>query len=94
MPSYVFDLGDGTSLWLGTDYYPEEEDAPWPAGEFEIVRTVGGDHLLGIFGVRIPLDPIRSITLMDIPENAWGNLPDGEIIVPGNPTEVLNRLCH
>jgi hypothetical protein len=51
--AYIFDLGDGTSLYLrGQEYYPEHDDAPWPAQQFEIVRTALDGRLVGIFTGR------------------------------------------
>src|SRR5262245_44751321 len=60
--AYIYDLGDDTSLYLrGQEYYPEDEDAPWPARQFDIVRTRLHGRLVGIFAGREPLVQVRTV---------------------------------
>ena len=94
--AYVYDLGDGTSFYLrGQEYYPEDERAPWPAREFEIVRTKQGGRLVAIFPGREPVPEVRMIPMTEMPESfALANEPKTETVLPGRPDEVVKRLGH
>jgi hypothetical protein len=64
LATYLFDLGDGTSLQLrGQDILPENEDAAWPARQFEIVRTRLDGLLVGIFAETEPVPKVRTVPL-------------------------------
>jgi hypothetical protein len=92
--AYIFDLGDGTCLFLrgGDDYEPD--GAPWPARRFEIVRTASGWYL-GVFGAEEALEPVRTIPMSEMPESFWfSEHPASETVIPGSPEDVLRSLGH
>ena len=93
---YIFDLGDGTCLYLrGQEYYPDDyENQPWPAREFEIVNATNG-YWLGIFSARGTPPSVRSIEISEMPsEFPWSDEPTTESILQGSPDEILLRLGH
>ena len=94
--AYIFDLGDGSSLYLrGQEYFPDLESSPWPAGQFEIVRTKVDRLLVGVFAGSEPVADIREVRMSEMPESFWfADVPESESILPGAPTEVLARLGH
>jgi hypothetical protein len=94
--AYIFDLGDGSSLYLrGQEYFPDLESSPWPAGQFEIVRTKVDRLLVGVFAGSEPVADIREVRMSEMPESFWfADVPESESILPGAPTEILARLCH
>ena len=94
--AYIYDLGDGTSLYLrGQEYYPEAKDVPWPARQFDIVRTSFDGRLVGIFTGNEPVAVIRTVPVAEMPEGFWSaDEPKTETILPGRPDEILKRLGH
>lgn len=94
--AYIFDLGDGSSLYLrGQEYFPEIESSPWPARQFEIVRTKVDRLLVGVFAGSEPVADIREVRISEMPESFWfADDPESESILLGTPTEILARLCH
>jgi hypothetical protein len=94
--AYIFDLGDGTSLYLrGQEYYPEDDDAPWPARQFEIVRAGLDGRLVGIFTGREPVPHVRTVPMAEMPKSfLFSDEPKTETILPGQPDEILERLGH
>ncbi|HBC64385.1 MAG TPA: hypothetical protein DC058_24620 [Planctomycetaceae bacterium] len=94
--AYIFDLGDGSSLYLrGQEYFPDLESSPWPARQFEIVRTQVDRLLVGVFAGSEPAADIREVRMSEMPESFWfADEPESESILPGAPTEVLARLGH
>jgi hypothetical protein len=94
--AYLFDLGDGTSLYLrGQEYFPEDDDAPWPARQFEIVRTSLDGRLVGIFTGREAVPQVRTVSLAEMPESfLFSAEPKTETILPGQPDEILKRFGY
>lgn len=94
--AYIYDLGDGTSFFLrGQEYFPEDDDAPWPARQFEIVRTGLDGRLVGIFTSREPMSQVRTVPMAEMPESfLFSDEPKTETILPGQPEEILRRLGH
>jgi hypothetical protein len=92
--AYIYDLGDGTSLFLrGEDYFPEEEDAPWPARQFEIVRSSLNGKSVGIFAGREAPAQIRKIAMAKMPQSfCLADEPKTETILQGEPDEILRKL--
>jgi hypothetical protein len=88
---YIFDIGDGKSLLLkGQWCFPFEESMPWPASEFEMVRTVDGVIWLGLFSRRDRLAPIKTIPIDECTmEFAWS---DREEVLNGDPETVLRGV--
>jgi hypothetical protein len=93
-PVCIYDLGDGTSLYLrGDDYRPEDTNAPWPARHFEIVHTALDGRLLGIFSAREKLERVRVIHASEMPASFFAlDEPTSESILPGHPEAVLAKL--
>ena len=93
---YIYDLGDGTSLYLrGQEYFPEDHDAPWPARQFEIVRASLDGRLVGIFTGREPVPQVRTIPMAEMPKSfLFSDEPRTETIFPGQPDEILRKLGH
>ena len=55
---FIFDIGNGQLLILkGQEYRPDDDAAPWPNTEFEIVRSAVGNRWIGIFCTGAPLTP-------------------------------------
>jgi hypothetical protein len=94
--AYIYDLGDGTSLYLrGQDYQPEDGRAPWPARRFEIVRTGTDNRLVGIFGSDEALKPFQVIPMAEMPESFWfADEPQTETVLEGRPEDIVRRLGH
>jgi hypothetical protein len=94
--AFIFDLGDGSSFYLrGQEYFPELESSPWPARQFEIVRTKVGGLLMGVFAGLETVADIREVRMSEMPGSFWfADEPESESILPGAPTEILARLCH
>jgi len=94
--AYIFDLGDGTSLYLrGQWYFPDDDDAPWPARDFEIVRTAPKGILVGVFPGLEPVPKIREVSMAEMPESFWwSERPETETILTGSPDEILVSLGH
>jgi len=95
-PAYIFDLGDGRSLYLrGPEYRPKDDDAPWPARQFEIVRTSPDGLWVGVFTGREPLSQVRRVPMAEMPESYWYSCePKTEAVLPGRPDEILRWLGH
>jgi len=93
---YIFDLGDSTSFFIrGQDYSPENDEEPWPAHQFEIVRTVLNDQMVGIFSARGRIENMRKISMAEMPESFWScDEPKTETILSGKPDEILSRLGY
>lgn len=90
--AYIYDLGDGTCLFLRGNDYEEEHDGPWPARRFEIVRSASG-WFLGVSGVEEALEPARTIPMSEMPKNFWSSHePASETVIAGSPEEVLTSL--
>ena len=90
---YLFDVGDTQVLFLkGQQYDPENERDPWPNSEFDIVRTLHGDHWLGIFCYGTLLEPVRSIAGEDLrDEYVWESR---EELRHGTLDELERAICH
>lgn len=70
---YLYDLGDGRTLFLkGQDYEPFDEDAPWPATEFEIVRAAHNGRFVELVARGRALRPLRVVGRGELdPQAAW-----------------------
>ncbi len=92
--TYLFDLGDGTTLQLrGQDIYPANEDAAWPARQFEIVRTRLDGLELGIFAGKEPVPQVRTVPVEEMPYSFMiYEVPDTETILMGQPEDILKRF--
>ena len=94
---YLFDVGGGNVLFLkGQLYYAENQYAegggdPWPNTRFDIVRTLHGNHWLGIFCQGDPLEPTRTIAAEDQREEyVWD---EREEVRHGTLDEVARAIC-
>jgi hypothetical protein len=59
---YIFDVGQGRVLFLkGQEYHPASAGMNWPNAEFEIVRSLDRDVLVGIFCYGTKLEPVSTI---------------------------------
>jgi len=94
--TYIYAIGDGTSLYLrGQDIGPEDRDATWPARSFEIVTTRAHGLWIGILACEGALEPSLTIPLEEMPEDYWWTSePESESILSGEPEEVLRRLGY
>jgi hypothetical protein len=94
--AFIYDLGDGTSFYLrGQEYYPEDNGAPWPARQFEIVRTRLDRRLVGIFTGNEAVPQVRTVSMAEMPHGfSFSDDPKTETILPGQPDEILKRLGH
>lgn len=92
--TWLFELESGNTFFLrGDDYYPVEEDMPWPAKRFQIVRAAANDHLIGLFTEGASLEPDRYVDASEMPEEyLWADEPKSECILAGNPAENLRRF--
>jgi len=95
--AFIYDLGDGTCLYLRGEWYylggaPEE---PWPAREFEIVNTAASNLWISVQNKREELKPEFIAEMQDMPyEFMRGNLPATETVISGSPMEVLRHLGY
>jgi hypothetical protein len=89
--AYIFDIGNGQSLLLkGQRYVPVHDAMPWPAAEFEIVRSADGELRIGLFSTGKTLMPLRSLAMADCPDDfVWSERED---VLPGNLQAVLQSL--
>jgi hypothetical protein len=93
--AYIYDLGDGSCLFLRGDEYAPGDNDPWPARRFQVVRTAWSGWFLGVFGAEEPLEPVLTIPMSEMPESfAFSEEPRSETILPGSPDEVLTKLGH
>ena len=81
---YIFDIGDGQVLFLkGQQYFPVNDEMPWPNTSFEIVRTNPGNRWVGIFCYGGELPPIRTIETSECNEDVvWAEheeIADGDL---------------
>jgi hypothetical protein len=92
--AYIYDLGDGNSLYLqGQEYCPTPDDAPWPARQFEIVRAARDGRLVGIFCSHEPVEHVRTVLANEMPQDSWlTDEPKTESVLRGQPDEVLKTL--
>ncbi|MHB0961139.1 MAG: hypothetical protein ACYC1V_32560, partial [Pirellulaceae bacterium] len=90
-PGYIFDVGGGTSLLLkGQKYEPEEDEMPWPASSFSLVRSVEGTLWVGLFSTGQTLCPSRKFKMEDCTDTfAWS---EREEVLNSTPEEVLMGL--
>ncbi len=90
---YIFDVGDGKSLILkGQQYFPVQEDMPWPSSEFEIIRSADAGVWVGIFSSGKPLAPSRVVKMEDCNNDFfWADM---EEVVQGTPDEVLATILR
>ncbi len=88
---YIFDVGEGKSLILkGQQYCAIGDDMPWPASEFEIVRSADSGVWIGIFSSGSPLEPSRTVKMEDCSEGfVWADM---EELVQGTSEEVLETI--
>jgi hypothetical protein len=92
--AYIYDLADGTCLFLRGQDYDLDDHFPWPARRFEIVHTASG-WFLGVSGAEEALEPARIIPMSEMPESFWSSQePASETILRGSPEEVLRSLGH
>ena len=77
-PGYIFAIGDGKSLLLkGQRYAPEEDQMPWPARDFSLVRSADGAHWIGLFSRGETLQPSRTINMRECTnEFVWSERED------------------
>lgn len=70
---YVFDVGGGRVLFIkGPDFYPWDEDEPWPNTEFEIIRAATDGRIMGMHCHGTALPPLRVVPRDDLdPQKAW-----------------------
>lgn len=70
---YVFDVGNGRVLFIkGPDFFPSDDEMPWPNTEFEIVRTAADGWLLDVHCHGIALPPLRVVPRDDVdPQKGW-----------------------
>jgi hypothetical protein len=89
----IYDLGDGTSLFIGEDLYAHGEPLlKLLPSRFDIVRTAAHGLWLGLGNCEGKLEP--EVRLCD-EECLYGRvLPESESVVPGRPREVLARLGY
>jgi hypothetical protein len=71
---YVFDLGDGRVLFIkGPDYFPSDDEMPWPNTDFDIVRAAADGRLLDVHCHGVALPPLRVVPRDDVdPQRGWG----------------------
>ncbi|MFC1834625.1 hypothetical protein ACFL2Q_07820 [Thermodesulfobacteriota bacterium] len=90
--AYVFEVEEGRSLLLkGQEYsYADEEDMPWPASEFEIVRSLDGEIWIRLFSTGKELEPLRCVGMENCTEEfacSWK-----EEVINNTPSEILESL--
>jgi hypothetical protein len=89
--AYIFDIGDGRSLLLkGQRYVPVDDAMPWPASEFEIVRSADGEIWIGLFSTGKTLMPLQSLSMADGADDfVWSERED---VLTGSLQAVLQSL--
>ncbi len=89
--AHIFAIEDGRSLLLkGQRFVPAQEDMPWPAAAFSIVRNCDGKLWIGLFSTGPALDPIQSLSMERCTEEfCWS---ESENLVEGRPEDVLRRI--
>ena len=92
-PGFIFDVGGGMSLLLkGQKYAPEEDEMPWPASSFSLVRSVDGTLWVGLFSTGQILNPSRKIKMKDCTDTfAWS---EHEAVLNETPEDVLKGLIR
>lgn len=94
--AWLFGLADGTTFYLrGEEYFPAEEDMPWPAKRFCVVRAAINDEWIGLFTEGPELERDLSVAASEMPEDfTWAEEPVSESILPGTPRENLHRFGY
>ena len=92
-PGYVFDLGDGRTLFLkGQDYSEADEETPWPNTDFEIVRTAANGRLFDLRCHGAGLPPLRVVRSEDVdPEAGWD---DREVVLRMSVDEAVRTVLR
>jgi hypothetical protein len=89
---YVFDLGDGRVLFFKEGFFPDDEEAPWPNTDFEIVRAAADGRLLGVRGHGTALPPLRVVPHDDVdPEKGWD---EREEVLQMSVDEALSTILR
>ncbi len=89
--AYIFAIEDNRSLLLkGQRFVPAQENMPWPAAAFSIVRSRDGKLWIGVFSAGRELDPTQSLSMECCTEEfCWS---ESEDLVEGRPEDVLRRV--
>ena len=90
---YIFAIGGGRSLLLkGQQYSPIEESMPWPASEFELVRSADGDVWIGLFSKGALLEPMKTVPMEQCtPDFVWSERED---VLEDEPPAVLRGVLE
>ena len=90
---YVFDVGDGSLLFLkGQQYELVDKPAGWPNTRFSIVTTECGDIFVGIFCQGDKLEPVLEIDSKDCrPDVVWSTRED---VIQGDLLEFSRSLIR
>jgi hypothetical protein len=89
-PGYIFDLGDGRSLFLKGRRFAHAVGGPWPNSEFDIIRTVAAGLWIGLFCRGHRLTPTRLIENRECDPRVI--LSEHEDVVDGSPLEYANKI--
>ena len=90
-PGYIFAIGDGKSLVLkGQKYAPEEDQMPWPARAFSLVRSPDKSLWIGLFSSGAEMPPARTIKMEEcLDEFVWSERED---VLDGQPEDVFRGI--
>lgn len=90
---YVFDVEDGRVLFIkGQDYFPSDDEMPWPNTEFEIVRAAADGRLLDVHCHGAPLAPLRVVPRDDVdPERGWD---EREEVLEMSVDDAVRTILH
>ncbi len=94
--AWLFALDDGNTLYLrGGDYFPADEEMPWPAKRFMIVRAAVNDQWIGLFSKGPELERELSVMAHEMPDDfTWAEEPKSESILAGSPMENLRKFGY
>lgn len=89
--AYLYDLGDGKSLFLdAARYQPMAPDAPWPARRFEIVHAATDGRFIGVVAASDVLEPSEVIGAAVLSGNRRLEISTpSETILEGAPAEII-----
>lgn len=88
---YIFALGTGKSLLLkGQKYVPDDDQMPWPATEFSLVRSVDNSLWIGVFSSGQEMSPARTVEMQECSDEfIWS---EREEVIDGQPEDVLKGI--
>ena len=88
---YIIAIGGGKSLLLkGQRYFPVEDEMPWPASTFSIVRSADKAVWIGVFSSGQYLSPIHKVKMKECIDDF--TFSEREDVLNGEPEDILKSI--